>query len=149
MTVEPGSQESIPLDIPPVTTLTVDTVSEQRMVGLVNMERQSRGIAALSVNASITAVAEAKSRDMFMRRYFSHYDPDGKNVADHLTAAGISFSDAGENLAYAPDLTTAHQGLMSSAGHRANILDTRFHIIGIGIISDGIYGEMFTQEFTD
>ncbi len=149
LTVEPGSQQRVPLDIGTPDTLSVDTADEQAMVTLVNHERTSRGIAPLSVNEQITKVAEAKSRDMFTRKYFSHYDPDGKNVADHMKDAGISYTVVGENLAYAPDLATAHQGLMNSAGHRANILDTHYHKIGIGVIDGGIYGKMFTQEFTD
>ncbi len=150
LTIEPGSQESIPLDIPPQSAnLAIDVAAEQAMVTLVNKERTSSGIAAVAVDAAITKTAEAKSRDMFVRRYFSHYDPDGKNAADHLTAAGISYTIVGENIAYAPDVTTAHQGFMNSSGHRANILDPRFHRIGIGVIDNGIYGKMFTQEFTD
>jgi len=41
------------------------------------------------------------------------------------------------------------QGLMNSPGHRANILNPNFHKIGIGVIDGGIYGKMYTQEFTN
>lgn len=150
LTVEPGSQESIPLDIPKgLTNLSVDARGEQAMVKLVNDARAEKGIPALSVDKVMTLVAEEKSRDMFARRYFSHYDPDGKNAADRLAAAGIFYSIAGENLAYAPDFPTAHQGLMGSPGHRENILDPRFRRLGIGIIDGGSYGKMFTQEFAN
>lgn len=150
LTVEPGSQESIPIEVPSnQLVLNIDKTDEQAMLSLVNHERTSRGIAPLTVNTTLTGLGEAKSRDMFVRHYFSHYDPDGKNFANHLDAIGFQYTIAGENLAYAPDLSTAHQGLMNSEGHRANILDTRFHKIGIGIIDAGIYGKMFTQEFTD
>jgi uncharacterized protein YkwD/uncharacterized membrane protein required for colicin V production len=150
LTIEPGSQESLTLQLPEgLTNLPVDVRDEVEMVKLVNSERASRGIAPLTVDAKMTKVAEAKSRDMFARRYFSHYDPDGKTVVDHFTAAGISFQLAGENLAFAPDLATAHKGLMDSPGHKANILDVQFHRIGIGVIDGGIYGKLYTQEFAD
>lgn len=149
LTVEPNSLTRIPLDIGTVGTLSVSTVDEQSMVNLVNHERTSRGIPALIVDSTMTKVAEAKSRDMFVRKYFSHADPEGKTVFDHMTDAGVIFTVVGENLAYAPDLPSAHQGLMNSAGHRANILDTKFRRIGIGVIDSGIYGKMFTQEFAD
>lgn len=150
LTIEPGSQETLPLQLPAgMTNLPVDVTDEVRMVALVNAERTSRGIPALTNDAKMIKVAEAKSRDMFARRYFSHYDPDGKTVVDHFTAAGISFQFAGENLAFAPDLSTAHKGLMDSTGHRANILSVQFRRIGIGVIDGGIYGKLYTQEFAD
>ncbi|HLD25164.1 MAG TPA: CvpA family protein [Patescibacteria group bacterium] len=150
LTVKPGSNERIPLDIPSVNvSFTVDQSSESEMVRRVNQERVSRGMPELRVDTRITAVARGKSRDMFERKYFSHYDPDGKNAADRMTAAGVAFSLVGENLAYAPDVDTAHEGLMNSEGHRANILEPRFHRIGIGVIDGGVYGQMYTQIFAD
>lgn len=84
-----------------------------------------------------------------MRGYFSHYTPEGLSPFDRMNAAGMSFSFAGENLALAPNVAMAMQGLMNSAGHRANILSPNFGKVGIGVIDGGIYGEMFCQEFTD
>jgi len=46
-------------------------------------------------------------------------------------------------------LSTAHNGLMNSEGHRANILEPEFRKIGIGVIDNGVYGKMFVQVFTD
>lgn len=149
LTVEPGSEESIALDVPKSLSFSVDSGSESQMATLVNKERTDRGIGALSVDSRITKAAEGKSLDMFQRRYFSHVDPDGKNAVDRMREAGVAFTIVGENLAYAPDTQTAHQGLMNSEGHRANILDTRFHRVGIGVIDGGIYGKMFTQLFAD
>ena len=149
LTIEPGSKEQLPINVPQGLTLTVDSEQERQMIEMVNRERTSRGLQALSVDPRLTDVARGKSRDMFDRRYFSHYDPDGKNAADRANAAGIPYNLIGENLAYAPDLATAHEGLMNSEGHRANILETRYGRIGIGIIRSTYYGTMFTQLFAD
>ena len=150
LTVEPGSKQQIPLDIPTRGIVyTTDSTAESGMVDLVNKERVQKGLAPLTLDPSISTVARGKSRDMFERRYFSHYDPDGKNAADRMDAAKISYTVVGENLAYAPDLASAHDGLMNSPGHRANILEPRFGRIGIGVIDGGIYGKMFTQIFAD
>lgn len=150
LTVTPQSKERISLDVAPEKSeLSIDDVSERRMVELVNSERAKAGVGALTVDSKITAVARVYSRDMFERRYFSHISPEGTDVGNRLTAGGVSFTYAGENLAYAPDLATAHQGLMDSEGHRKNILDPEFRRIGIGVIDGGIYGRMFTQNFTD
>ncbi len=151
LTVEPGSKERVPLEIPKDASISfvIDEGSERELIALVNQERAKQGRAPLVTDTEITKVARAKSRDMFERRYFSHYDPDGKNAADRLSGAGIAFTFVGENLAYAPDVGSAHEGLMNSEGHKANILEARFHRIGVGVIDGGIYGRMFTQIFAD
>lgn len=150
LTIAPRSEERIPLDVTPKKSeLSIDEAAENKMIDLVNKERVKAGVAALIVDRKITEVARKHSRDMFERRYFSHITPEGRDVGDRLTGGGVSYSYAGENLAYAPDLATAHEGLMNSEGHRRNILDPEFKRIGIGVIDGGIYGKIFTQNFTD
>lgn len=143
-----GEEGSVTLDCP-VITLSVDSLSEGQMIVLVNNERTKRGLSALKLNPKITPVTENYARDLWTRQYFSHYSPEGKDVGDRLTEAGIPYSVAGENLALAPTLQTAHTGLMNSPGHRANILDPQFKHIGIGVIDNSYCGKMFVQEFTD
>lgn len=149
LTVKPGSKERIPIEVPTTAAFRVDAASEAQMVALVNAEREKRGLNTLTVDPTLTKVGREKSMDMFERRYFSHYDPDGNNAADRMNQAGASYTVVGENLAYAPDVTSAHEGLMNSEGHRANILESRYGRIGIGVIDGGIYGKMFTQIFAD
>jgi uncharacterized protein YkwD len=64
-----------------------------------------------------------------------------------MREAGITFMNAGENLALAQTLDIAHNGLMHSPGHRANILRPQFGRVGIGILDGGKYGLMISQEF--
>ncbi|OGD82952.1 hypothetical protein A2165_03345 [Candidatus Curtissbacteria bacterium RBG_13_40_7] len=148
LTVKPEEKGSIPLEFTQK-ELTVDTASEQRMLELVNQERAKFGVRQLTLNSDLTEVARAHSKDMFERGYFSHYSPEGKDVGDRLDEAGISYNVAGENLALAPNISTAHTGLMNSEGHRRNILDPAFSTVGIGAIDGGVYGKMFTQVFKD
>ncbi len=150
LTVEPDSNESISLPITPAASdLTVDTASEEKMVNLVNQERAKVRVEPVRVDRTMTSVAEAHARDMFLRRYFSHVTPEGLTAGDRLEKAGVTFTVAGENIAYAPDLTTAHDGLMNSPGHRQNILDPSFRRIGIGIISTVTWGTMFVQDLAN
>ena len=85
----------------------------------------------------------------FEEKYFSHIAPDGSDPAKRIERGGVSFTYVGENLAYAPSVETAHEGLMESPGHKRNILDPKYRRIGIGVIDSGIYGRMFTQNFAD
>ena len=148
LTIKPGSSERVTL---PKTekTLSVDEKSEGEMFRLINEERRNLGKEELIWQPEIVPVARAHGVDMWERSYFSHYSPEGKDVGDRLKEAGISFRLAGENLALAPNVTLAQDGLMNSEGHRANILEPKFKKVGIGVIDNGIYGKMFVQVFTD
>lgn len=147
-TVEPGSNTTVQLRNG-IDNLTVDHSAEAQMFAEVNRERTSRGIASLTWSPKIVGVAEAYAMDMWQRHYFSHYNPEGQTVADRFNAAGIPYTVVGENLALAPTTETAMTGLMNSPGHKANILDTQFHQVGIGVVDNGIYGIIFVQEFSN
>jgi uncharacterized protein YkwD/uncharacterized membrane protein required for colicin V production len=144
---DPEATERIELGY--TTQGTPDPADEVTMLSLLNHERTSRGIRALTMNQKSRALARDYSEEMFANGYFSHIDPSGKNPFDRMKAAGISFTSAGENLALAPSLTLAEQGLMKSPGHRANILNPAYHTVGIGIINGGTYGLMITEDFTN
>lgn len=126
-----------------------DPQAEEDMLTLVNRERTGRGLPALEMDPELRLVARAHAADMFKRGYFAHETPEGKNPFDRMRDANIPFDTAGENLALAPTLDMAHDGLMNSPGHRANILNDQFGKVGIGVLDGGIYGKMFVQEFTD
>lgn len=147
-TIEPESRERIKLTQEPQ-KLVVDERSEAQMFSLVNKERREMGIAELVWDPQIVTVSRAHSRDMWERRYFSHINPDGEDPGERLSGGGVEYGLAGENIALAPTVSLAHQGLMNSEGHRRNMLDPNFRKIGIGVIDGGVYGKMFTQNFTD
>lgn len=120
---------------------------EAEMLELVNRERAAAGVAPLRNDPALTEVARKHSADMLTRRYFSHDTPEHKSPFDRMREAKLSFLTAGENLALAPSVRVAHNGLMNSPGHRRNILNPRFRRIGIGIMDGGKHGLMVTQSF--
>jgi uncharacterized protein YkwD/uncharacterized membrane protein required for colicin V production len=143
----PDEEQGGPIQLGPLGTLTADPAAEQQMLELVNQERQRAGLRPLAADETLRGVARAHSREMFERSYFAHDSPTAGSPYDRMRAAGISFFLAGENLAYAPNVQTAHQGLMRSPGHRANILRREFARVGIGVIHSQFQGSMFTQDF--
>lgn len=150
LTVSPGTSSSMPLDVSvKADEMTVDDIKERELLALVNEERTKAGVKPLTVDVKIVLVARAYSKDMFTRKYFSHVSPEGVDVAGRLKKGEVNFSLAGENIAYAPDVATAHQGLMNSPEHKKNLLDPEFHRVGIGIISTNKYGIMVTQDFAN
>lgn len=120
---------------------------EAAMLELINRERLANDLAPLEADPEMTEVARLHSADMFARSYFSHNTPEGTTPFERMRDRNVRYRTAGENLALAPTLSIAHTGLMNSPGHRANILQSRFGRVGIGILDGGRRGLMVTQNF--
>lgn len=148
LTVEPKSNESVNLHFT-VSDPSVDQAAEKQMLAMLNAEREKVGLPALEMDGRLRSLARNYSADMFKRGYFSHNNPEGQSPFDRMEEAGVAYIHAGENLALAPSTDLAMQGLMNSPGHRANMLSKDFGHVGTGVMDGGIYGKMFTQEFTD
>ena len=129
---------------PPPTQL---TPAEKQMFDLVNQERQANGFGLLQSDAGLVAVARSHSQDMIDHGFFSHTSPTTGSPFDRLRVAGLSYSYAGENIAGNQSVQAAHTSLMNSSGHRANILNPNYTLVGIGIREGGLYGMYFTQLF--
>ena len=79
--------------------------------------------------ARLMAIARARSADMVANNYFSHTQPDGRNVFDIISASGITWFGAGEIIAWNnyPTLDTSLQRAnldwLASPGHYAIVVD--------------------------
>ena len=105
-------------------------------VTLMNEHRVSIGLAPLTWDVRVAAVAQAHSQDMVDRNFFSHTNPDGQSPFDRLTAAGISYSWAGENIAYGyPTASSVLAAWLNSPGHRANIENPNYTQHGVGLVN--------------
>ncbi len=148
LTVEPQSNETVNLNFK-VKIPKIDQSSENKMLELINMERQIRGLSKLEMSYDSQKLARHYCEDMLKRGYFSHYSPEGFSPFDRMAQFDIYYTYAGENLAFAPNVQLAMRGLMQSKGHRENILSSEFKKVGVGVADGGIYGQMYCQEFTD
>lgn len=120
---------------------------EVKMLQLINTERKKAGLKLIEADNEMAKVARNHSADMLKRGYFSHYTPEGLSPFDRIRKERINFIIAGENLALAQTLQLAHEGLMDSPLHKANILHISFGRVGIGILDSGIHGIIITQNF--
>ena len=116
------------------------------MLELVNQARVNAGVQPLELYEELSEVAQLKAEDMDENNYFSHQSPRYGSPFDMMRDEGISFRYAGENLALAPTVESAHENLMNSPGHRRNILNERFTHIGIGAVETN-RGLIFVQMF--
>lgn len=85
---------------------------------------------------------------MLRYNYFSHTGRDGSTIRTRLSAAGIPYTHAGENICeytgigITATLQWCHGSFMSEPypgyfNHIANILDPDFRRVGIGIATAG------------
>ena len=119
------------------------------LLGDVNRERASHGLQPLRIDVRLSRVASAHAADMAQFNYFSHASRNGATPFDRMTAAGLPYRYAGENIAIAPDERTADTALFASAPHRANTLSASYTRIGIGIVPDEQGNLLVVEDFAD
>ena len=117
------------------------TITQQKVAEKTNEERRKLGLSELTVNEVLAKAAEDKARDMFQAQYWSHYSPSGKSPWDFMKAEKYVYSVAGENLARdfleTDDMMKAW---MNSPTHRENIVNPRYHDIGIAVVNGRLNG---------
>ncbi|QTD40800.1 S-layer homology domain-containing protein [Sporosarcina sp. Te-1] len=112
-------------------TFAADTIK------LVNKERASQKLAALKVDTALNKIAQTKAEDMVKNNYFAHLSPTYGSVGTMLDTFKYSWTAYGENIAKGyTSPNSAVEGWMSSKGHRANILQSKFTNIGAGYSTD-------------
>ena len=134
------------------------TAARTATLCLLNRRRAAHGLGALRADARLIRAAQGHSDDMVANRYFQHESRDGSGFGKRIRAAGWTRDrrayTLGENIAYGTDRDATPRAIvrawMHSAGHRANILDPHFHLIGIGIAvrtPDGDGGATYSADF--
>ncbi len=123
---------------------------EQKVVELVNIERQKNGLSALTLDSKISNVARTKSKDMAANNYFAHQSPTYGSAGSMLKQFGVNWSAWGENIASGQRTPEAVvSAWMNSEGHRANILSSNFSKIGVGYATNSNGTPYWTQMFTN
>lgn len=104
-----------------------------QVLDLVNEERAKNGLSALTMDTDMLSAAMKRAAETNV--YFSHTRPDG---SDCFTAFPDGLSSVGENIAAGQTTPEAvMNSWMNSSGHRANILNSSYNVIGIGCYKAG------------
>ncbi len=125
----------------PVTTTTITTTTPApisfddyayRVYEIVNEERKAAGLSPLGYNSELCKMASIRAEEI--SRSFSHDRPDGSSCFSIFDEYGYRYYCVGENIA-AGYSNPEHvmDGWMNSPGHRANILNSDFGNIGVGV----------------
>ncbi|MGL4819906.1 MAG: CAP domain-containing protein [Bacilli bacterium] len=108
-----------------------------------NVIRQMYKLNTLKHRSSVADVARRHSCDMKEKGYFDHRSKDGRTLGDRLNEGRVSYTLAGENIAYNyPDALSTTIGWLNSPGHRLNLLEKKYTHIGVGVC-----GRYYTQNF--
>lgn len=116
---------------------------------LVNAERASAGLPALTTTPELTKAANERAKEIATD--FSHTRPDGRDAFTVLGDNGIIYTTCGENTA-AGQKTPEEvvNSWMNSATHKANIMNASYTHMAIGYYNSGSgYTYYWVQMFTD
>jgi len=105
------------------------TTAEDSLTARLNGARSDQGLPSLAPRSDLVAVARAQATRMADSGTLYH-NPN-------LTTDVANWRWVGENVGYGPDVQTVHVAFMNSDAHRANILDTDFTEVGIGVVERG------------
>lgn len=99
----------------------------------INALRAGVGLSPLRSDPRLDGVAQAYAEEMAQQGYFSHLSPDGSDLRARLKRASYAYERAGENLGLAAGPLAAHFAIEHSPGHRRNLIDPGYALLGLGI----------------
>ena len=133
---------------------------ENLMFDYVNAERQKAGLQQLVLDSILSDISRAHSVEMRDKNYFAHESPTkelrdpidryrlGKGSTPRLVAENIFRSWGSKHEIDDADAKKAHDSLMNSPGHKANILRDGPTRIGLGFITNANGDLWVTQMFS-
>ena len=112
------------------------SAQEQKAGNLLNSDRIRYNLSPLTLDPELCRIARIKSEDMRDNQYFAHESPTYGSVSEMLTQFGYPHAGAAENIAHHRDVDKAQAALISSPGHRRNILSAGYTKAGVGVAAD-------------
>ncbi len=106
---------------------------EAELSGLLNQEREIRGLPALPTSDALRTVSRRHTQKMMLAGTIFHSD-DLRGETEEFFP---DWAKIGENVGVGPTIPRTHQAFMDSTGHRNNILDEAWQTMAIGVIADG------------
>jgi len=135
---------------PPPRVETAPNAYGEEIVVRTNGERQKLGLPALARNAALMSAAQLQADQMAARNTMAHDLPGTAypSPGSRLDAVGYRMSASGENVAEGyPTPTAVVAGWMTSTGHRANIVSTKFSEMGAGMATAKNGRKFYAQVF--
>ena len=115
---------------------------DQGLLTQLNQARVSHGLTPFTLNSQLSEAAVEHSNEMAQQGYFGHDSASGqpfwKRIELYYPTGKDHYWSVGENILWSAgsvDASSAMRAWMASPDHRANILSTTWHQVGIGAVS--------------
>lgn len=120
-----------------VPSLTHDSEAEQELMKLANDARAHAGLPPLKADEGLAEAAREHAAALARENQLSHQLAGEPPLKQRLAKSSLQLDRAGENVAYDVGVEQAHQGLMHSPPHRANLLNTSYNVAGFAVVHEG------------
>ena len=121
---------------------------ELRTFALHKDARRDRNLRPFCVHPALLWAARLHTRDMIQRNYFSHITKGTRDdPCDRIRRQGYRYRYCAENIGSYPTPDSMFKAWMNSPGHRANILNSKYREIGIGLDNRPSGNLVFTVDF--
>jgi uncharacterized protein YkwD len=115
-----------------------DSRAEHELFEKANAERAKAGVPLLKMDDTVARAARQHCSAMAAHKELSHRFVGEPALMDRIAAASpLHAETVAENVAFADSVDAAHHALMTSEGHRANLLNPKFNVAGFGILRQG------------
>lgn len=97
-----------------------------------NVERNRHGLSKLKTTDALCDASGVRAKELYKK--FSHTRPSGKKWTTALSAEGVKYRSAAENIArgYTSPCSVV-KAWMESDGHRSAILNSKYSYLGVGL----------------
>ncbi len=155
-----------PTAIPPSPTPTPGSTDPlaQQVLDQINEARAANGLPAYTMEPGLVAAAALHNQQMLSGCGLSHQCPGEPGLGERITAQGVRWNAAGENVGYGGPVQANDAAIVAMAkrltssmlaetppndGHRKNLLSSTFHRVGVAIIRDASGKVWLTQDFAN
>jgi hypothetical protein len=114
-----------------------DSAGEAQLVDLINQARAQQSLPPLTADPRLTEAARKHTEVMVQHSALSHEFPGEPALQLRFGNEGLPSDSQGENVDLNQTIEGAHEALMKSPPHRANILDPDYNVVGAGVIRSG------------
>jgi hypothetical protein len=131
----------------PASAATSASSAEAMIIGWVNTDRVSAGLAPLRGDGNLAYIAGVRASRMASNNTLSH--TIGGNLVNQLNARGVQWYRYGETIGWSSASWTVdaaraiYRMWMNSSPHRALLMSTRFNYIGVGLAYRSSNGRTF------
>ena len=115
-----------------------DQQAEHDLLALANRARADAGFGPLQPDEGLAQAARQHAEIMAAHRQLSHQFPGEQDLMQRIAASSdLRVDQVAENVGQAGSAEEVHEGFMASPPHRANLLNSAYNAVGIGVVHRG------------